>query len=84
MNRITVNFRESRGTINPNIYGHFAEHIGGVFYDGLWVGEDSRVENVHGFRKALIDSFKKLNPPVLRCDRPGPAALCHPPPPPHA
>ena len=66
MNRITVNFRESRGTINPNIYGHFAEHIGGVFYDGLWVGEDSRVENVRGFRKALVDSFKKLNPPVLR------------------
>lgn len=66
MNRITVNFKESRGKINRNLYGHFSEHIGGVFYDGLWVGEDSGIENVRGFRKALVDSFKKLNPPVLR------------------
>ena len=66
MNRLTVNFKESRGTINRNLYGHFAEHIGGVFYDGLWVGEDSEVKNVRGFRKSLVDSFKRLNPPVLR------------------
>ena len=24
------------GKVNRNIYGHFTEHIGGVFYDGLW------------------------------------------------
>ena len=41
MNRITLDFSHSKGTINPNIYGHFSEHIGGVFYDGLWVGEDT-------------------------------------------
>ena len=23
---------ETIGTINPNIYGHFTEHIGGVIY----------------------------------------------------
>ena len=34
MNRITIDFSHSKGTINPNIYGHFSEHIGGVFYDG--------------------------------------------------
>jgi len=64
--KITVDFTHSRGTINKNIYGHFSEHIGGVFYDGLWVGEDSPVDNIRGFRKALVDSFKKLEPPVLR------------------
>lgn len=63
---LVLNFHKSLGTISPLIYGHFAEHIGGVFYDGLWVGEDSPVENVRGFRKALIDSFKKIHPPVLR------------------
>ena len=52
---------ESRGTIAPEIYGHFAEHIGGVYYDGLWVGEDSDVENVHGFRKFIIEKFKAIN-----------------------
>lgn len=66
MDRITIDFDQSRGTINRNIYGHFSEHIGGVFYDGLWVGEDSPVENIRGFRKALVDSFGRLNPPVLR------------------
>ncbi len=66
MNRITIDFKHSRGTINRNIYGHFSEHIGGVFYDGLWVGENSKVENIRGFRKALADSFKKLDPPILR------------------
>ena len=66
MNHICLNFAESKGTINKNIYGHFSEHIGGVFYDGLWVGEDSPVENIRGFRKSLVESFKKINPPVLR------------------
>lgn len=63
---LILDVKESLGTINPLIYGHFAEHIGGVFYDGLWVGEDSPVENIRGFRKALVESFKKINPPVLR------------------
>ena len=58
MSKLHVVFSESKGVINRNIYGHFTEHIGGVFYDGLWVGEDSPVENTRGFRKALVDSFK--------------------------
>ena len=66
MDSITVLFDQSRGTINRNIYGHFSEHIGGVFYDGLWVGEDSGVPNIRGFRRALAESFAKINPPVLR------------------
>lgn len=66
MKEIRIVFNKSRGTINRNIYGHFSEHIGGVFYDGLWVGEDSNVENVRGFRKKLVDSFRKINPGVVR------------------
>ena len=41
MTKITLDFNSSRGIIAPELYGHFSEHIGGVFYDGLWVGEDS-------------------------------------------
>lgn len=66
MNNICLVFTESKGMINRNIYGHFSEHIGSVFYDGLWVGEDSEVPNIRGFRKSLVESFKKINPPVLR------------------
>ena len=66
MDQITIDFSRSRGIISPEIYGHLSEHIGGVFYDGLWVGEDSKVENIHGFRKSLVESFKKIAPSVLR------------------
>ena len=54
------------GTINPNIYGHFTEHIGGVIYDGIWVGRDSDVPNVDGIRKELVEYMKRINPPVIR------------------
>ena len=66
MKSVTVCLNHSRGVIAPEIYGHFCEHLGGVFYNGLWVGPDSPIENIHGFRKALVDSFRKICPPVLR------------------
>jgi alpha-N-arabinofuranosidase len=39
--RIEILLDEPLGTISPNIYGHFAENLGGVVYDGIWVGENS-------------------------------------------
>jgi len=54
------------GTIAPEIYGHFSEQIGGVFYDGLWVGKDSDIPNIRGFRKDLVEKLKAIHPPVLR------------------
>src|SRR5437762_724769 len=57
---------EPIGTIAPELYGHFAEHLGGVVYDGIWVGEDSKIPNVDGIRKALIDELRKIKPGVIR------------------
>lgn len=57
---------EPQGTISPEIYGHFIEHIGGVIYDGVWVGENSPIPNVHGIRKAIIDRLKEIHAPVIR------------------
>lgn len=57
---------ETIGTISPAIYGHFIEHLGGCIYDGVWVGEKSKVPNYNGIRKALVDSLKLLKPPVIR------------------
>lgn len=54
------------GTVSPEIYGHFTEMIGGVFYDGLWVGKDSEVPNINGFRKEIIEKLRAINVPVLR------------------
>ena len=42
------------------------EHLGGVIYDGIWVGENSKVPNVNGLRKELIDEMKKIKAPVIR------------------
>lgn len=64
--RIEVLFDEPLGTISPNIYGHFAENLGGVLYDGIWVGEKSRVANIAGLRKELIEHMRKIKAPVIR------------------
>jgi alpha-N-arabinofuranosidase len=64
--RIEVLLGEEIGTISPNIYGHFAEHLGGVVYDGIWVGENSKVPNSGGIRTALVDALKRIKAPVIR------------------
>jgi alpha-N-arabinofuranosidase len=64
--RIEVVLNEPVATIAPEIYGHFAEHLGGVIYDGIWVGENSKVPNIGGIRKALVDALQKIKPSVIR------------------
>src|SRR5580658_9026138 len=64
--RIEILLDEVLGTISPNIYGHFTENLGGVIYDGIWVGENSKVSNVGGIRRALVDALQKIKSPVIR------------------
>ncbi len=64
--RIDILTGEPVGTIAPEIYGHFVEHLGGVVYDGVWVGEDSAIPNVGGIRKALVDAMRPIRPGVIR------------------
>src|SRR5437762_10844673 len=64
--RIEVLLDEPLGTISPDIYGHFAEHLGGVIYDGIWVGRNSKVSNVDGIRKQFVDDMKRIGAPNLR------------------
>jgi len=64
--RIDILLDEPLGTISPNIYGHFTEHLGGVIYDGLWVGENSPVANLQGVRKRLVEEMRKIKAPVVR------------------
>jgi len=64
--RIEVLPDEPLGTLSPNIYGHFAENLSGVIYDGIWVGENSKIPNIHGIRKELVDEMRKIKPSVVR------------------
>ncbi|HKA01606.1 MAG TPA: hypothetical protein VKE70_34070, partial [Candidatus Solibacter sp.] len=57
---------EPIGRIAPEIYSHFVEHLGGVVYDGIWVGENSKIANVGGIRKALVDALARTKPGAIR------------------
>jgi alpha-N-arabinofuranosidase len=57
---------QPQGIINRNIYGQFAEHLGRLIYEGLWVGEDSPIPNTRGLRNDVIGALKELQIPVLR------------------
>ena len=57
---------ENQPVIPAEIYGQFAEHLGRCIYDGIWVGKDSPVPNVNGYRKDLLDALRVLKVPVLR------------------
>ena len=42
--------------IPKEIYGQFAEHLGTCIYGGLWVGEDSSIPNVDGYRTDVLEA----------------------------
>jgi len=66
VNKIVVHADSGKDTINKNIYGHFAEHLGRCIYGGIWVGEDSDIPNINGYRKDIVEALKELKIPVLR------------------
>ena len=64
--RAEILLDESLGTVSPNLYGHFTEHLGGTIYDGVWVGAKSKVPNFDGIRKDLVEHMRKIKAPVVR------------------
>ncbi|MCM2677375.1 alpha-N-arabinofuranosidase [Alkalicoccobacillus plakortidis] len=64
--KVVINTDIQKGTINKNIYGHFAEHLGRCIYEGFWVGEDSSMDHTNGIRNDVVAALKNLNIPVLR------------------
>lgn len=65
---VVVRIFPGQGTqiINKHIYGHFSEHLGNCIYGGLWVGENSDIPNIKGYRKDVFEALKKLNVPNMR------------------
>lgn len=66
MSKAIVNGNRSKGRINRNIYGHFAEHLGRCIYNGIYVGENSSIPNVNGMRTDIVNALKAMGIPVLR------------------
>ena len=63
---VTIHPDRGRNLIPKEIYGQFAEHLGSCIYGGLWVGEDSPIPNIQGYRKDVFEALKRLQVPVLR------------------
>ena len=64
--RMLINAADRTGYIRPEIYGHFSEHLGRCIYEGIYVGEESPIPNIHGIRKDVIEAFREIRMPVLR------------------
>ena len=66
MNSITLVTKRKKTKISKYIYGQFAEHLGRCIYEGIWVGEDSKISNKNGIRTDVVEALKQINVPVLR------------------
>ena len=65
-NTLTLKPTSENIKINKEIYGHFSEHLGTCIYEGIFVGEDSDIPNIDGYRTDVVEAFKELKIPVLR------------------
>src|SRR5438128_193491 len=63
---INVRLNEVIGTIKPTVYSQFAEHIGEVIYDGIWVGPESKIPNINGIRRSLVEHVRRIGRVVMR------------------
>jgi alpha-N-arabinofuranosidase len=63
---MTIHADQGKQIIPKEIYGQFAEHLGTCIYGGIWVGENSPIPNINGYRKDVFEALKALQIPVMR------------------
>ena len=61
MATLYINEKSKKGRINPEIYGHFSEHLGRCIYEGLYVREDSGIPNQNGMRTDVVEALKPVS-----------------------
>ncbi len=66
MFKLFVNTKRQLGHINPELQGHFSEHLGRCIYEGIYVGENSEIPNTNGMRNDVVEALKEMKIPVLR------------------
>ena len=66
MFQLLVNTKRKLGHLNPELQGHFSEHLGRCIYEGIYVGEDSEIPNTNGMRNDVVAALKEMKIPVLR------------------
>jgi alpha-L-arabinofuranosidase len=64
--RVVIRADSEIALVRPEFHGHFIEHLGSCVYGGLWVGKNSHIPNIDGYRKQAVEYLKELGVPVLR------------------
>ncbi|AUN33213.1 alpha-N-arabinofuranosidase [Niveispirillum cyanobacteriorum] len=64
--KVTVNGAQPGPVLAPEIQGQFAEHLGRLIYEGIWVGEKSSIPNIRGYRKDVVEALKAIRVPLIR------------------
>ncbi|MEO8455089.1 MAG: alpha-L-arabinofuranosidase C-terminal domain-containing protein [Sphingomicrobium sp.] len=62
----TIDTKAAGLRIAPEIYGQFSEQLGEGITGGIWVGEDSPIPNIRGYRRDIVEALQALHVPVLR------------------
>jgi len=64
--RLTISTEAAGPRIEPEVYGHFVEHLGTGVYGGLWVGPESKIPNTRGWRNDVVEALRRIEVPVIR------------------
>ncbi|WP_329742017.1 alpha-N-arabinofuranosidase [Dyella sp. A6] len=62
----TLRANASGPTVNPAVFGQFAEDLGHSIYGGVWVGPKSKIPNTDGYRTDVLHALQALKVPVVR------------------
>lgn len=60
---LRIDIQGDQGTVNPHIYGHFAEHLGRGIYDGFWYKDE---QGEYSARADIIEALQAIQIPNLR------------------
>jgi alpha-N-arabinofuranosidase len=63
--KIKIDLERRLGTIDPNLFGSFVEHIGRCIYGGVYE-EGSKLSDADGFRQDVLEAARKLHVTQLR------------------
>lgn len=63
---LSIDAGRSGPIVDRHIFGQFAEHLGRGIYDGIWVGEGSKIPNTRGIRNDVVEALKAIHIPVVR------------------
>jgi len=63
--RIKIDLDRTIGTVDPLVFGNFAEHLGRMIYGGIY-DEKSSLSDPSGFRRDVLDAVKGLGVSILR------------------